>query len=480
MMVNLYKMIQGRTKILSTLGLFALVGLSSTLQNFSQTTNKITTLQDGIQTCFTRVHNSYTARLIGSGSEYLQESFVANTEECLGEAIRAYENLKVDNTALLDDLNGLSTDVNWFHQKVTARAENGLFDGNPESVLLSNIGSRFEKLDIKKEQVISGLGSAKNIVTSQKKTIGYFFFLVAGLVPLFLFMDYLSKKSQEDNLSEVEQAAAEILKAGNGKIEVIHSLVQKALQGFGFKNLGKLYESYIVREAIRTEDESSKENESKDEAGIPIMLQTTSRAAAANKIEEIWTETTKQEPQKKRPSIELEAGIGNVIDIVSSKIFTQGIQIDINTEPVKVYGEDEPIEQAFYHLLVNSIENYDFDDPKKYLSINVRKLGATVLIDFFDSGREFSKEFLRQSKGLATGIAEHTELAIAQSLIEESYGKISFENVANEDGESVGRKIQVVLEAVVSKDKSLSKKKVHVEKTTKKEFLASLKSEKQS
>ncbi|MCR9205079.1 MAG: hypothetical protein NXH75_10905, partial [Halobacteriovoraceae bacterium] len=400
MMVNLYKMIQGRTKILSTLGLFALVGLSSTLQNFSQTTNKITTLQDGIQTCFTRVHNSYTARLIGSGSEYLQESFVANTEECLGEAIRVYENLKVENISLLDDLNGLSTDVNWFHQKVTARAENGLFDGNPESVLLSNIGSRFEKLDIKKEQVISGLGSAKNIVASQKKTIGFFFFLVAGLVPLFLFMDYLSKKSQEDTLSEVEEAAEEILKAGNGKIEVIHSLVQKALLGFGFKNLGKLYESYIVREAIRAdspEDEAQgdKNKESKDEAGIPIMLQTTSsRAAAANKIEEIWTETTNQVPEKKRPSVELEAGIGNVIDIVSSKIFTQGIQIDINTEPVKVYGEEEPIEQAFYHLLVNSIENYDFDDPKKYLSINVRKLGATVLIDFFDSGREFSKEFL--------------------------------------------------------------------------------------
>ncbi|MCR9205347.1 MAG: hypothetical protein NXH75_12260, partial [Halobacteriovoraceae bacterium] len=85
-----------------------------------------------------------------------------------------------------------------------------------------------------------------------------------------------------------------------------------------------------------------------------------------------------------------------------------------------------------------------------------------------------------QSKGLATGIVQHTELAIAQSLIEESYGKISFENVANEDGESVGRKIQVVLEAVISKEKSIPKKKVHVEKTTKKEFLASLKSENRS
>lgn len=480
MMVNLYNWIQGRTKIFSTLGLFALVGLSSTLQNFSQTNSQITSLQDGLQTCFTRVHNTYTARLIGSGSEYLQEGFVANTEECLGEAIRVYESLNVDNSATLEDLNALATDINWFHEKVTATAEEGLFDGNPESVLLSNVGSRFEKLEIKKEEVLSGLTNAKSVLATQKKTVGFFFFAVAALVPFFLFIDYLSKKSQENTLSEVETTAAELITKGNSKAEAIHELVHKALAGFGFKNLSKLYESIIVRQAIVTETEEQEEvtQSNKDEVGKPLMIKAASKAAAANEIERIWTETAKTretEAKKKRPNIELEGTISNVIDIVSSKIFTQGIKIDINTEPVKVFGESEAVEQAFYHLLVNSIENYDFDDPNKYLSIGVRKLGATVLVDFFDSGREFSKEFLRQSKGLATGIVEHTELAIAQSLIEESFGKISFENVANEDGRMVGRKIQVVLEAVSSNEKSIPKKRLsHVEKTTKREFLKNL------
>jgi nitrogen fixation/metabolism regulation signal transduction histidine kinase len=165
-----------------------------------------------------------------------------------------------------------------------------------------------------------------------------------------------------------------------------------------------------------------------------------------------------------------------VIDIVSSKIFTQGIKLDIQTEEVEIYGDKEALEQALYNLLSNAIENYNFDDPNKYLSVSVRKLGSTVLMDLFDSGREFTKGFLRQAKGLATGMAEHTELAIAQSLIEEFTGKISFENVANEDGHHVGRKAQIILEAVSSNEKFLPKRRLaRIEKTTKKELLKKLK-----
>lgn len=480
MMVNLYKWIQGRTKTFSTIGLFALVGLSSVIQNFSTKNTQLTNLQDGIQTCFTRVHNTYTARLIGSGSQYLQESFVTNTEECFGEAVRVYENLAVGNSAILEDLNALSNDINWFHQKVTAAPKEGLFDGNPENVLLSNIGSKFEKLEIKKESVIEGLASAKVMVTGKKKTVGTFFYLFAALVPIFLFMDYLRRKTQEDTLSEVEESARKILREGNPKIEAIHELVYRALSGFGLKNLSKIYESFIVRGSLPTESEILASDKQTDEVGAPIMIKLGDRKSLQNDIEKAWTEKevpkTKTKVAKKKPTIELEDSLSNVLDIVSSKIFTQGIKIDINTEPVNVFGEIEVIEQAFYHLLVNAIDNYNFEDPNKYLSINVRKLGATVLVDFFDSGREFSKEFLRQAKGLATGIVQHTELAIAQSLIEDSYGKISFENVANEDGVQVGRKIQVVLEATSSQEKSIPKRRLsRVEKSTKKEFLKALK-----
>lgn len=472
MKVNLGTWIQGRSKLLATVGLFSLVGLSAGLQNFSAKNSKILALQEGLQTCFTRVHNSYTARLIGSGSEYLADSFVKNSEECFGEAIRVYENLELNNGAILEALNAISTDVSWFHQKLVAKSVEGLFDGNPENVILSNLGNRYEKLEIKREELNDSLSSAKANLQTQKATLGVFFYLVAALVPIFIGLDYFRQKNQEDILESGESEAKKLLSAEKLSSSLVQELMIKTLTGLGLRTLARLYSVSVVRGDVQeTEPVTS------DEVGRPIILSGKRTNKNQLKIDEVWSEDEPQAPIVKRSSLELEETIGNVIELVSSKIFTQGIKLEIETEAVDVYGEKEGLEQAIYNLMTNAIENYNFDDPDKYLSVNVRKLGSTILLDIFDSGREFSKEFLRQAKGLATGMLEHTELAIAQELIDEMSGKISFENVANEDGHHVGRKTQIVLEAVSSNEKSLPKRRLaRVEKTTKKELLKKLRS----
>ncbi len=480
MKVNLGSWIQGRSKILATIGLFSLVAISAGLQNYSSMGAKVLALQEGLQTCFTRVHNTYTARLIGSGSNYLSESFVANTEECFGEAIRVYENLNLANGVVLEDLNALSTDVSWFHQKATAKAEEGMFDGSPEEVILSNMSGRFEKLEIKKEQINEGLASEKNQIQSQKAMLGSIFYVVAAIVPLFIGLDYFRQKRQEDILEEGEKEAKQLLSAPEFSHTMVRDLIVKTLSGLGLRSLARLYEVSTLRElngeAVGAPQEADTTPNNKDEAGKPILV---TGAAQKQQIDKIWNEEAaapkteaKADKKIKRPSFSLEESVTNVIDLVSSKIFTQGINLDTQTEDVIVYGEQEAFEQALYNLMTNAIENYNFDDPHKYLSLTVRKLGSTVLFDLFDSGREFSKEFLRQAKGLATGMVEHTELAIAQSLIEDFSAKISFENVANEDGAQVGRKAQIVLEAVAAQEKSIPKRRLaRIEKTTKKELL---------
>jgi hypothetical protein len=482
MKVNLGSWIQGRSKILATLGLFSLVGISAGLQNYSSMGAKVLALQEGLQTCFTRVHNTYTARLIGSGSNYLSESFVANTEECFGEAIRVYENLNLDNGTVLEDLNAISTDVSWFHQKATAKAEEGMFDGSPEDVILSNMSGRFEKLEIKKEQVNEGLTSEKNQIQAQKAMLGSIFYFVAAIVPLFIGLDYFRQKRQEDILGQGEKQAKELLSTADFSPNMVRDLIVKTLTGLGLRSMARLYEVSTLRELngeALTATGADENTSSKDEVGKPILV---SGGSQKQQIDKIWNEdSTESQPKVmpdkkiKRASFSLEDSVTNVIDIVSSKIFTQGINLDTQTEDVTVYGEQEAFEQALYNLMTNAIENYNFDDPHKYLSLTVRKLGSTVLFDLFDSGREFSKEFLRQAKGLATGMVEHTELAIAQCLVEDFSAKISFENVANEDGAPVGRKAQIVLEAVATNEKSIPKRRLaRVEKSTKKELLKRL------
>jgi|GEM_PF-2148479 len=480
MKVGLPQMLQGRTKILSTISLMALVLVSAGLQNISQKNSKILILQEGIQTCFSRVHNSYTARLLGSGANYLQDSFAGKTEECFGEAVRLYEELGLENGTILDDLNALSNDVSWFHQKVQAQNVDGLFEGNPENVLLSSIGGRYEKLEIKRDSIGEGLEAARAALKGRKATLGTIFYGVAAIIPFLLAFDFFSRRSSEAELEDVEKEASELLKSERFSFELLTPLISRTLKAMGLKSLAQYYELTMSRSTLEAIESGQSENSNKkDESGTQVLAANNS-VKRAEQVERLWTEPEaapkQKKPRRPRKNLNLEESLMSVIDLVSPKIFTSGIKLDTQTETIQVYGEKEPVEQAFYHLLVNAIDNYDFDDPKKFLSINTRKLGNTVLLDFFDSGSEFSREFLRQAKGLSTGMVEHTDLAIAQSLIEESGQKISFENVADAKGKHLGRKVQVVLEAVGEKKESIPKRRLaRLEKSTKKELLAKMK-----
>lgn len=485
MKVGLLNKIQGRTKVLSIVGLASLVMVSAAIQNNSIKSQKLSALKGGLQTCFTRLHNSYTARLLGAESEYLTNGFTQTTEECLGETIHAYEALGLNNTVVLDDLNTLANDANWFHQKVTAKETNGLFEGNPENVLLSALGSRFEKLEVKKIQINDSIHSLQNALSSRKSTMSTFFYLIAVFVPIFLGIDYLKRRADEEAMEEISKESDRLLSEDGISLSTVKPLIVKALNVMGLSKLAQLFEVALIREQVDVKRDMA--------AGVQVPAET-NKLARAEQIEEMWTRPapakTKEDksshkkvnkrakqqaalkPQHTGHEVELEERIAAVVDLLSSKVFTMGINLDINSEEVRVYAEEEALDQVIYHVLSNAIENYDFEDPKKYLSITVRELGSNVFLDIFDSGREFSKEFLRQSKGLATGLLEHTDLAIAQSLAGDMGAKVSFDNVGNEDGDHVGRKVQVVFAAVEKKGKKSKGKKVtRVEKGTKKDIL---------
>ncbi len=481
MKVGLLNKIQGRTKILSIVGLASLVMVSAGIQNNSIKAQKLSALKGGLQTCFTRIHNSYTARLLGAESEYLTNAFTQTTEECLGETVRAYETLGLGNNVILDDLNTLANDANWFHQKVTAKEAGGSFEGNPESVLLSALGSRFEKLELKKIQINDAIHSLQNALNGRKGTMSTFFYIIAAFVPLFLGLDYIKRRADEQALEEVMEESDRLLAEDKVTLAAVKPLVTKALNLMGLSKLAQLFEVAVFR---------AQNDELEDKAvGVQAPVED-AKIARAEQIEEMWTRpaatadvtVAKNQVEEKKntqeelrplkqnlgPVVELEDRIAGVVDLISSKVFTMGINLDIKSEEVRVHADEEALDQIIYHLITNAIDNYDFEDPKKYLSINVRTLGSTVFLDIFDSGRKFSKEFLRQSKGLSTGILEHTDLAIAQSLAADMGSKISFENVGNEDGQHVGRKVQVVLSAA---ETGSNKKVTRVEKGTKKEIL---------
>jgi hypothetical protein len=403
------------------------------------------------------------------------------TEECFGEVIGLYETLDLNKVDSLESLNALVNDVSWFHQKALATSDQGLFEGNPESVLLSAISSRYEKFEIKKEVVFDSLAKARQSISAQRSVVGKLFYFIAAFIPLLLLFDFFTSSDEAGKTDDLKKDVNLLVASGNTSFEAIKPLISKALQRSGLAQLSFLLDqSEEAQSESAPEDSRSKsDRRSLDENGGPVFVSPT-KALSSRELDEIWQRKAPSavaEESLSQKTLSLEKSITNVVDLVSAKVFTQGIKLDINTEEIEVLGDQENLEQAFYNLLTNAIDNYDFDDPRKFLSINVRQLGRTVLVDFFDSGREFSKEFLRQSKGLATGMVEHTDLAIAQSLIEDERAKISFENVCNEDEQQVGRKVQIVLSSVSSVSKGPSKRRLtRLEKTSKKALLEKMKS----
>jgi hypothetical protein len=470
------KHVHGRIKIVTTLGLVALVGVSTLLQNNATQLKNITSLQEGMQTCFTRVHNTLTSRLLGQfDSKYLMKGFTATSEECFGETISFYETLSLSQDRVLEGLNTLANDVHWFHEKaLNSTDDNTLTGSNPEGVLISLMTGRYEKLEIKRDQVIDGLNSAKTKIAKNQTNIGLFFYILAGLVPLLIVFDFVLSRRREAELESIERESKQILKEDAMSISEVLPLTQRFLSSAGAIHLSKALDLSFAR-ARRVEA-----------AGVPSQDGVEALSTfkdhgflSPDEVEKIWsidddhetglTRATNKTDNPATPgqAISVESVLGSVIDIVSAKIFTMGIKLDIDSETVLVEAERETLEQIFYYLLMNSISSYSYEDPNKHLSITMKKLGGTLLVDFFDSGREFSKDFLRQSFGITEKKVDQPDLAVAMSLINDIDGKLSFENVASEDGQKiVGRRVQVVLN-VARSTTTVSR----LEKGSKKEIL---------
>ena len=139
----------------SRAGLVLLAGLIFTtysIQENSGQIKRLTNFENGIQTCFTRVNQTYTANLLGdTASTYLTQNFQNLTEECLAEGILTVENSFQSNyagTAKL--LSNLASNVHWFHEDILVPNGAKNLAGKGQT---RDVGFRFEKIETKKSSL---------------------------------------------------------------------------------------------------------------------------------------------------------------------------------------------------------------------------------------------------------------------------------------------------------------------------------------
>jgi signal transduction histidine kinase len=468
-------------KTLAGIGATALLIFSGVFQHTVSTKiSNLNSIQSGLSTCFSRVNQSYTAKVIGDAtSMYLESGFMKTTEECFADANAFFEaELKATATKVSSAINALMTDVNWFHERVEESSNS--FAEQSEDVVLSNLSDRFEKLEMKFDQLDGELIRKVEGMSLSRENLNIFLFALSILAPLLLIWDYAQKKKLQQRNAKVEKDARARMEAGDA---IVHSevgnIIKEALEQNQLVYCSKLFSQYHALSP------SVPVAAAEETVGRLKTISLEGEIVSEEKIDEIWMESEKdnslvtvaegsaEEVEKyDGPVASIDNVLTKVVDHLSNKLLADGVMIDLDArESISVQGENEALEQVVYNVVMNAVKNCQTNEGSNKITVNARKIGSSVCVNLLDSGEGFSKEFLTAASGLGD-LEEHMPLSlkISKELVEDINGSMSFENLY-EDGQIRGSKVQVVLKGAEVE----SKRVTSIQKGTKREILESMK-----
>jgi hypothetical protein len=442
----------------SIAGLFILAGLIFTtysIQENSGQVKRLTNFESGIQTCFTRVNQTYTANLLGdTTSTYLTQNFQNLTEECLAEGILTVENSfqkELSGTAKL--LSNLASNVHWFHEDILA--PNGAKNLAANSGA-RDVGARFEKIETTKDEILESTNTYKTQITNSQNVQKNFFFISATLLVILMIAEYmgLTRRRLSNNARENE-AHAELLNNGGGASVKVGEIIRVALEQNNLMNCSKLFSNFHAY-AI---SEKGRNKMSLETLVTPLGVDS---QKAAFTIDKIWEDdsigvSADNTVAIKLHNINLENMSSNVVDLLAEKLFSQGVQIDMNiSETLEVRARQEELEQTLFHLFSYAINStQSSNNGEKNISVSAHKLGDVVAFDLIHSGEGFEEAILKQRVGLGdTGTALDLDLQICQSLLNEVQAKIQLDNKLDQNGNVIGGRVKIIFKAAVASNEA--------------------------
>lgn len=482
-MKNLINLIESKR---SVAGLMLVAGLVFTTYNIQENAGKIkrlTNFENGIQTCFTRVNQTYTANLLGeSASGYLTQNFQNLTEECLAEGILSAENAAQEKMG--DELLGatkllsnLASNVHWFHEDILAPIGAKNLTGSKGEA--RDVGARFEKIETTKDEILEITNSAKAAVTNALNSQKNIFYVTATLLVILMLAEYMNlTRRRFSNNAREKEARDELLNNGGVASVKIGEIIRVALEQNDLVNCSRLFANFHSN-AVSA---NVKNKMSLETLVTPIgSIENTQTKAAINRLWEddsigISADST---PTAALNDINLEQTGSMVVDLLAEKLFSQGVQLDINiSENVMVRARHEELEQAFFHLFAFAI-NSTQESAEKKISISAHKLGDVVAFDLTHSGSGFSDSVLKSRMGF-DGISRSEELdldlQVCQSLLNEIQAKIQLDNKIDQSGNVVGGRVKIIFKGSIASTQAVNRGQlVDLKIGSKKEILAAMK-----
>lgn len=467
-------------------GLIILSGLIYTTYNIQENSGrikKITNFEGGIQTCFTRVNQTYTANILGdTSSNYLTQNFQNLTEECFAEGILSVENsFKSELTGAAKLLSNLASNVHWFHEDILTPAGTKSMVKSSES---RDVASRFEKIETTKDEILEVTDRFKTEITNSLNQQKNIFYVSATLLVILMLLEYMSlTKRRLLNSAREKDALLELADNGGATSVKVGEIIRTALEQNELLNCSKLFSNFHSHALMeRGKNKLALENLITPASTVTAVTSTSSKksAEAVNKtIDQMWADDSIGVSVDKKDmnfeSINLEQVSSQVVDLLAEKLFSQSVQLDMNiAESLYVKGKTEELEQTLYHLLAYAINSTQSDNGEKNISIFAHRLGDIVAFDLIHSGAGFDEATLKHRAGLETSPGQiDLDLMICQSLLEEMNAKIQLDNKIDQTGRIVGGRVKIIFRTGKVENQG---KLVDLKKGSKKEILASINS----
>lgn len=456
-MKKISNLLQNKRSIAGLFLLAALVMTTYEIQENSGRIKKLTNFESGMQTCFTRVNQTYTAKMLGEvSSEYLTQNFQNLTEECFAEGILNVEDsFKAEMSLVAKKLSTLASNVHWFHEDILSPGSARAISENAET---RDVGARFEKIETTKDEILESGEVYKAEISEALSRQKSFFYVSATFLVILMFSEYMSNTRRRlSNLAREKEAQAELLDNGGAGSVKVGEIIRAALEQNELFNCSKLFSNFHAQQLF---DKSFKNKNkfSLEELVTPIGGRST--AAVNESIDKIWNDdsiglSADKLEGKMLQDLNLENMSSSVIDLLAEKLFSQGVQLDVKIpENLMIKGRPEELEQTLYHLInyaINSTYADSKDSKDKSISIFAHRLGDIVAFDLIHSGAGFDEEILKQRVGIShSGKALDVDLQICQTLLTEIDAKIQLDNKINQNGVITGGRVKIIFKSGVN------------------------------
>ncbi len=453
LMKKLISVFESKRSLLGICLLGSLVFTTYSIQENSNTIKKLSNFESGIQTCFTRVNQTYMANLLGdTASVYLTQNFQNLTEECLAEGILTAENSFQDKmTGALKQLSHLASNVHWFHEDILAPTSGKTLSGTTE---VRDVNSRFEKIETTKDQILETVTQDKASVSRSLNNQKNMFFVSATLLVVLMIFEFLqnTKRKLSNNARESE-AAAELQNNGGVTSVKVGEIVRLALEQNDLVNCSRLFANYHAYAS----SEKGKNKLSLDNFVAPNAVKANNYKNKT--IDQLWeddnaavaVDSSAKEVMKtaQLKSLNLEQMCSQVVDLLTDKLFSQGVKLDLHiADSIFIKANTEELEQVLYHLFSYSINSISSKNGEKLISVYAHRLGDVVAFDLIHSGNGFDEATLKQRAGLnVIGGELDLELKICQSLLDELQAKVQLDNKIDQHGNQVGGRVKIIFKS---------------------------------